>query len=44
MKHEAELIEYAQELLQKKNSFKLLGNPKKKGGVLSFFLKGGHPK
>ena len=43
MKHEAELIEYGQELLQKNNSVKLLGNPKNKGGVLSFILEGVHP-
>ena len=35
MKHEAELVEYGQELLQKNNSVKLIGNPKNKGGVLS---------
>ena len=43
MKHEAELIEYGQELLKKNNSVKLIGNPKKKGGVLSFTIEGVHP-
>ena len=43
MKHEAELIEYGQELLQKNNSVKLIGNPKNKGGVLSFTIEGVHP-
>ena len=43
MKHEAELVEYGQELLQKNNSVKLLGNPKNKGGVLSFTIEGIHP-
>ena len=43
MKHEAELVEYGQELLKKNNSVKLIGNPKIKGGVLSFILEGVHP-
>ena len=43
MKHEAELVEYGQELLLKNNSVKLIGNPKNKGGVLSFVLEGVHP-
>ena len=30
-------------LLQKNNSVKLIGNPKNKGGVLSFTLEGIHP-
>ena len=29
IKHEKELIEYGQEILQKNNSVKLIGNPKK---------------
>ena len=43
MQHEADLVEYGQELLQKNNSVKLIGSPKNKGGVLSFTLKGVHP-
>ena len=43
MKHEKELIEYGQELLRKNNSVKLLGNPKDRGGVLSFTIEGVHP-
>ena len=43
MKHEADLVEYGQELLQKNNSVKLIGNPKNKGGVLSFTIEGIHP-
>ena len=43
MKHEAELVEYGQELLQKNNSVKLIGSPKDKGGVLSFTIEGIHP-
>ena len=36
MKHEADLVEYGQELLQKNNSVKLIGSPKKQRG--SFIL------
>ena len=43
MKYESDLIEYGQELLQKNNSVKLIGNPKNKGGVLSFTIEGIHP-
>ena len=43
MNHEKELIEYGQELLRKNNSVKLLGNPKDRGGVLSFTIEGVHP-
>ena len=43
IKHEQELIEYGQELLRKNNSVKLVGNPKKKGAVLSFTIDGIHP-
>ena len=41
--HEAELVEYGQELLKKNNSVKLIGSPKHKGGVLSFTIEGIHP-
>jgi cysteine desulfurase/selenocysteine lyase len=43
MKHESELLNYGQEILRKNNSVKLIGNPKNKGGVLSFTLDGIHP-
>ena len=43
IKHEHELMEYGQELLRKNNSVKLIGNPKKKGAVLSFTIDGIHP-
>ena len=43
IKHEKELIEYGQEILKKNNSVKLIGNPKKKGSVLSFTIDGIHP-
>ena len=37
MKHEAELVEYGQELLQKNNSVKLIGNPKNRGWCFIFY-------
>jgi cysteine desulfurase/selenocysteine lyase len=43
IQHEKELIEYGQEILRKNNSVKLIGNPKEKGGVLSFTIEGIHP-
>ena len=43
IKHEQELIEYGQEILRKNNSVKLIGNPKKRGAVLSFTVEGVHP-
>ena len=43
VKHEKELIEYGQEILRKNNSVKLIGNPKERGGVLSFTVEGVHP-
>ena len=42
-KHEAELIQYGQEILRKNNSVKLIGNPKNKGSVLAFNIDGIHP-
>jgi len=43
VKHEKELINYGQEILSKNNSVKIIGNPKKKGAVLSFVIEGVHP-
>ena len=43
IQHEKELINYGQEILRKNNSVKLVGNPKKKGAVLSFAIEGIHP-
>ena len=42
-KHEKELLDYGQEILGKNNSVKLIGNPKNKGGVISFTIEGIHP-
>jgi cysteine desulfurase/selenocysteine lyase len=41
--HENQLLKYGEEILRKNNSVKLIGNPKKKGGVLSFTIDGIHP-
>jgi len=43
IKHEKELMDYGKEILRKNNSVKLVGNPKKKGAVLSFIIEGIHP-
>ena len=42
-KHENEIIKYGEEILRKNNSVKLIGNPKNRGGVLSFNIDGIHP-
>jgi len=42
-KHEQEITNYALENLKKINSVKIIGNPKKKAGVISFTIKGIHP-
>jgi len=41
--HENEITNYALEKLKKINSIKIIGNPKKKAGVISFTIKGVHP-
>ena len=43
VKHENDLLNYGEELLRKNNSVKLIGNPRKKGAVLSFTIDGIHP-
>ena len=42
-KHEKDLLNYAIEVLKKNNSINIVGNPKKKGGVISFTVEGIHP-
>ena len=42
-KHEKELLDYAIDLLSKNNSINIIGNPKNKGGVISFTIDGIHP-
>ena len=43
IKHENEITNYALEKLKKINSVNIVGNPKKKTGVISFTIKGIHP-
>jgi cysteine desulfurase/selenocysteine lyase len=42
-KHENEIMEYGLERLKKNNSINIIGDPKEKGSVISFTLKGIHP-
>jgi len=42
-KHEKDLLSYAIEVLRKNNSINIVGNPSKKGGVISFTVEGVHP-
>ena len=42
-KHEKDLMDYALETLRKNNSVNIIGNPKKRGGVISFTIEGIHP-
>ena len=42
-KHEKELLDYGLEKLRKNNSVNIIGNPKEKGGVISFTIEGVHP-
>ena len=41
--HENEIMEYALEKLKKNNSINIMGNPKNRGSVISFTIKGIHP-
>jgi cysteine desulfurase/selenocysteine lyase len=42
-KHERELMDYGLDTLKKNNSVNIIGNPKNKGGVISFTIEGIHP-
>ena len=42
-KHEQELLKYTLETLKKNNSVNIIGNPKNRGGVISFTINGIHP-
>ena len=42
-KHEKELLDYRLDILRKNNSINIVGNPKNKGGVISFTIEGVHP-
>ena len=41
--HEKEILEYGIEKLKRNNSVKIIGNPKNRGSVMSFTIKGIHP-
>ena len=41
--HENEILEYGIEKLRKNNSVNIIGNPKNRGSVISFTIKGIHP-
>ena len=43
IRHEKEITNYALEKLKMINAVKIIGNPKKKAGVISFTIKGVHP-
>ena len=42
-KHENEILEYGIEKLKRNNSINLIGDPKERGSVLCFTMKGVHP-
>ena len=43
LSHENEILEYGLEKLKKNNSINIIGNPKERGSVLCFTIKGIHP-
>ena len=43
MKHEEEILEYGLEEIKKNNSVRIIGNPKNRGSIISFTIKGIHP-
>ena len=43
IKHENEVLEYGIEKLKKNNSVKIIGDPKERGSVMCFTMKGIHP-
>jgi len=43
LSHENEILEYGIEKLKKNNSIDIIGNPKERGSVLCFTIKGIHP-
>jgi len=43
MKHEKEILEYGLEKIKKNNSVKIIGEPKNRGSIISFTIKGIHP-
>ena len=43
MKHEKEILEYGLEKIKKNNSVKIIGEPKNRGSIITFSIKGIHP-
>ena len=43
MKHEKEITEYGVQELKKNNSVRIIGDPKNRGSIISFTIKGIHP-
>ena len=43
MQHEKEITEYGVQELKKNNSVKIIGDPKNRGSIISFTIKGIHP-
>ena len=43
MQHEKEILEYGLEEIKKNNSVKIIGDPKNRGSIISFTIKGIHP-
>ena len=43
MHHEKEITEYGLQELKKNNSVKIIGDPKNRGSIISFTIKGIHP-
>ena len=43
MQHEKEILEYGLEEIKKNNSVRIIGDPKHRGSIISFTIKGIHP-
>ncbi len=43
IEHEKKILEYALETIKKNNSVNVIGDPKKRGSIISFTIKGIHP-
>ena len=43
MEHEKEILEYGLDEIKKNNSVKIIGDPKARGSIISFTIKGIHP-
>jgi len=43
MQHEKEITEYGVQELKRNNSIKIIGDPRNRGSIISFIIKGIHP-